>query len=117
MTPSLRQLRALVAAAETGSFSQAALRLHVSQPALTLQIRELEQGLGVTLFDRTARGARPTRAGLALAHSFQRVLADLDAVVDSARDEAARRAGVVHLAVLPSVAATLLPPVLARLRA
>ncbi len=117
MTPSLRQLRALVAAAETGSFGQAALRLHVSQPALTLQIRELEQGLGVTLFDRTARGARPTRAGAALAQAFQRVLADLDAVVDSARDEAARRAGVVHLAVLPSVAATLLPPVLARLRA
>ncbi|MCQ4160188.1 LysR family transcriptional regulator [Roseomonas sp. GC11] len=117
MTPSLRQIRALVAAVETGSFVQAAARLHVSQPALTVQIREMEQALGVTLFDRTARGARPTRAGAALAASFQRILAELEAVVDSAREQAARRAGVVHLAVLPSVAATLLPGALARLRA
>ncbi|ONG50650.1 hypothetical protein BKE38_17710 [Pseudoroseomonas deserti] len=117
MTPSIRQLRALTAAVETGSFGRAALRLHLSQPALTVQIRELEQALGVSLFDRTARGAQPTAAGAALAESFGRILAELDAVVDGAREQAARRAGVVHLAVLPSVAATLLPGALARLKA
>lgn len=117
MTPSLRQLRALTAAVDTGSFGRAAARLHLSQPALTVQIRELEQALGVTLFDRSARGARPTAAGTALAAGFGRVLAELDAVVAGAREQAARRSGLVHLAVLPSVAANLLPGTLARLRA
>jgi DNA-binding transcriptional LysR family regulator len=116
MTPSLRQLRALTAAVDTGSFGRAAARLHLSQPALTLQIRGLEEALGVTLFDRGARGARPTAAGSALAASFGRVLAELDALVAGAREQAARRSGLVHLAVLPSVAANLLPGALSRLR-
>ncbi|PHK96855.1 LysR family transcriptional regulator [Pseudoroseomonas rhizosphaerae] len=117
MSYSLRQIRALTAAVETGSFGRAALRLHVSQPALTLQIRALEESLGVTLFDRSARGVRPTPAGQALAASFQRILDDLETVVAGAREQAQRRSGVVHLAVLPSVAANLLPGALARLRA
>jgi LysR family transcriptional regulator, carnitine catabolism transcriptional activator len=117
MTVSLRQLRALTAAVECGSFGRAAARLHLSQPALTVQIRGLEEMLGVTLFDRSARGVRPTQAGLALAQSFARILDALDGTVAGARDLAARRSGTVHLAVLPSVAATLLPVALARLRA
>jgi DNA-binding transcriptional LysR family regulator len=116
MTPSLRQLRALAAAVECGSFGRAAARLHLSQPALTVQIRGLEQMLGVTLFDRSARGVKPTQAGLALAASFARILEELDSTVAGARELAARRSGTVHLAVLPSVAATLLPAALARLR-
>jgi LysR family carnitine catabolism transcriptional activator len=117
MSVTLRQLRALVTAAETGSFGRAAARLHLSQPALTGQIQGLEQQLGVALFDRSARGASPTRAGVALAAAFGRVLGELDAVVEGARDQAARRSGLVHLAVLPSVATGLLPGALRRLRA
>lgn len=117
MSYSLRQIRALTMAVETGSFGRAAARLHVSQPALTLQIRTLEESLGVTLFDRSARGVRPTPAGQALAASFQRILDELETVVAGAREQAQRRSGVVHLAVLPSVAANLLPGALARLRA
>jgi len=117
MTISLRQLRALTAVVETGSFGRAAARLNLSQPALTVQIRGLEQTLGLTLFDRSARGARPTPAGLGLAQSIDRVLTELDHVVEGARDQATRRSGSVRLAVLPSVAATLLPGALARLRA
>ncbi|MFC3123674.1 LysR family transcriptional regulator [Pseudoroseomonas globiformis] len=117
MTPSLRQLRAFAAAVETGSFGRAAARLHLSQPALTVQIRALETSLGLTLFDRSARGVRPTEAGRHLAQSFGRVLAELDQVVEGARAQAARRSGVVRVAVLPSVAATLLPLALARPRA
>ncbi|PWC30759.1 LysR family transcriptional regulator [Teichococcus aestuarii] len=117
MSYSLRQIRALTMAVETGSFGRAAARLHVSQPALTLQIRTLEESLGVTLFDRSARGVRPTLAGQALALSFQRILDELETVVAGAREQAQRRSGVVHLAVLPSVAANLLPGALARLRA
>jgi len=116
MSITLRQLRALAAAVETGSFGRAAARLNLSQPALTVQIRGLEEALGITLFDRSARGVRPTAAGQGLAQSFARVLAELDHVVAGAREQAARRSGSVHLAVLPSVAATLLPDALARLR-
>lgn len=116
MSITLRQLRALAAAVETGSFGRAAAQLNLSQPALTVQIRGLEEALGVTLFDRSARGVRPTAAGQGLAQSFARVLAELDHVVAGAREQAARRSGSVHLAVLPSVAATLLPDALARLR-
>jgi len=116
MSITLRQLRALAAAVETGSFGRAAARLNLSQPALTVQIRGLEEALGVTLFDRSARGVRPTAAGQGLAQSFARVLTELDHVVAGAREQAARRSGSVHLAVLPSVAATLLPDALARLR-
>lgn len=116
MSISLRQLRAFAAAVEAGSFGRAAARLHLSQPALTVQIRGLEETLGLTLFDRSARGARPTEAGRTLAQSFGRVLEELDQLVAGAREQAARRSGTVHLAVLPSVAATLLPPALARLR-
>ncbi|MCI0752324.1 LysR family transcriptional regulator [Teichococcus vastitatis] len=116
MSVSLRQLRALVAAAETGSFGRAAVRLHLSQPALTVQIRTLEEALGLTLFDRSARGAQPTEAGRSLAQSFGRLLEELDQLVAGAQEQAARRSGTVHLAVLPSVAATLLPVALARLR-
>ena len=116
MSISLRQLRALAAAVETGSFGRAATRLHLSQPALTVQIRGLEQALGLTLFERSARGVRPTAAGLSMAQAFRRVLDELDEVVAGAREQAAGRSGTVHLAVLPSVAATLLPAALARLR-
>ncbi|MBE9607536.1 LysR family transcriptional regulator [Acetobacteraceae bacterium H6797] len=116
MSIALRQLRALTVAVETGSFGRAAARLNLSQPALTVQIRTLEEALGLTLFDRSARGARPTEAGRALARSFARVLSELDEVVEAAKEQAAGRSGTVHLAVLPSVAATLLPEALGRLR-
>ncbi len=117
MSVTLRQLRAMVAVARSGSLGRAASLLNLSQPALTVQIRELEAALGVRLFDRGARGAVPTEAGRELAQSFGRMLAELDAVVAGAREAAARRAGLVRLAVLPSVGATVLPQALARLRA
>jgi DNA-binding transcriptional LysR family regulator len=117
MSITLRQMRAVVAVARTGSLGRAAALLHLSQPALTVQLREVETTLGLRLFDRGARGAEPTPAGRGLADAFARVLEDLDAVVAGARDIAAGRSGLVRLAVLPSVGATLLPPVLAQLRA
>ena len=59
----LRHLRYFVAVAEEGSFLRAARRLHVAQPALSKQIRDLEREVGVKLFERLPRGARMTRAG------------------------------------------------------
>src|SRR3954463_12192752 len=117
MNVSLRQLRAFLAVARLGSFTRAAALLHLTQPALTVQIRQLEQVLGVRLLDRTTRSAEPTRVGEELAHALGPLLADLDAGLAGVRDLAARRRGLVRLAALPSVASTLLPTAIARLQA
>lgn len=74
----LRQLRYLVAVAEEGSFTRAAAREQVAQPALSQQIRRLEDELQVTLFDRTTRRVRITPAGAALTQRARRALAELD---------------------------------------
>jgi LysR family carnitine catabolism transcriptional activator len=116
MTITLRQMRAAVAVARSGSFGRAAAELHISQPALTVQMRELEQELGLRIFDRGARGAEPTRLGGELVETFGRLLRELDTVVAGARETASRRAGLVRLAVLPSIGTTLLPATLAELR-
>ena len=73
----LRHLRYFVAAAEEVHFGRAARRLNVSGPAVGQQIRELEDELGVQLFERLPRGVRLTVAGAALLADVRRVLADL----------------------------------------
>jgi len=70
-----RQLAAFVAVVEKKSFSQAAERLGVTQPAVSLQIRSLEKRLGQRLFDRSGRRVEPTEAGVRLYRSAQRLLA------------------------------------------
>src|SRR5436190_16260590 len=69
-----RQLAAFCAVVERKSFSQAAERLGVTQPAVSLQIRSLEQRLGRRLLDRSGRRVEPTEAGLRLYASAQRLL-------------------------------------------
>ena len=59
----LRHLRYFIGAAETENVSRAALKLHVSQPGLSRQIRDLEQELGFALFERSAKSVRLTPAG------------------------------------------------------
>lgn len=63
---SLDQLEAVVVIAEEGTLLRAARRLHISQPPLTRKVRALEDELGVSLFERSVRGMRPTPAGEAL---------------------------------------------------
>src|SRR5881394_3676696 len=70
-----RQLSAFCAVVERKSFSQAAERLGVTQPAVSLQIRSLEQRLGTQLLDRSGRRVEPTEAGVRLYASAQRLLA------------------------------------------
>src|SRR5919201_321565 len=70
-----RQLAVFCAVVESKSFSQAAGRLGVTQPAVSLQIRSLEQRLGQQLLDRSGRRVEPTEAGLRLYRSAQRLLA------------------------------------------
>src|SRR5271163_1675642 len=70
-----RQLAAFCAVVERRSFSQAAERLGVTQPAVSLQIRALEKRLGTQLFDRSGRRVEPTEAGMRLYRGAQRLLA------------------------------------------
>jgi DNA-binding transcriptional LysR family regulator len=116
MDVNLRQVRAFMAVARFGSFTRAAQLLHLSQPALTVQIRQLEQGLGVRLFDRNTRTVSLTAVGRELIPAFQRLLQEFDAVVVNAKDLSAKRHGVVRLACLPSFASTILPGIIAGFR-
>jgi DNA-binding transcriptional LysR family regulator len=75
----LRQLRYLVALAEERNFTRAAAREHIAQPALSQQIRRLEEELGLELVDRTTRRATMTDAGQILVARARRVLAEVDA--------------------------------------
>jgi LysR family carnitine catabolism transcriptional activator len=109
MNADIRHIRAFVAVARLGSFTRAAAALHVSQPALTVQIRQLEAALTVRLFDRNNRRVAITRAGRGFVAPFERVLMDLDAIADQARDLSSHRRGFVAVAALPSIAAGLLP--------
>jgi len=112
----MRQVRAFVSVAQLHSFTRAATLLHISQPALTVQIHKLEEILAVRLLDRNSRSVGITRIGRELLPVFQRILRELDAVVADTRGLASRKHGVVRLAVLPSFAAGPLPALISRFR-
>lgn len=88
-----KQLKALVTVAEVGSVTRAAELLHLVQPAVTRQIRPLEQEVGVALFERTRQGMRPTEAGAMMVDRARRALNELE----RARVEVQPTPGVVTL--------------------
>lgn len=112
----VRPLRAFATLARAGSFTRAAARLHISQPALTVQIHGLEAALGARLFDRNTREVRLTGIGAAILPAVERLLRDLETLSAHTRDLAAGHIGVVHVAALPSISSTLLPRAIAKLR-
>ena len=109
----LRQLRYLVTVADEGSFTRAAQRLHVAQPGVSAQIKELEREIGEILLDRSGRTVRPTQAGAAV---LPYARAALDAV-EGARQAISELTGLIqgHVTVgtVTSVAAFDLPGLLA----
>lgn len=109
MIHDLRHIRAFLAAARIGNFTRAAAELHISQSAFTVQIRQLEDALGVTLFDRSKRRVALTAAGRDVLVPLERVLVDAEAVVVQTRQLTGLRRGIVRIAALPSLAAELLP--------
>lgn len=117
MNVSLRQLQIFRAVAELGSFSAAAERLHLSQPALSSAVRKLEDGLGARLFDRTTRQVVLTAEGEELTRLGTRLIDEFEAVAADLQDYLAQRRGRVVVAALPSLAAVTLPPALARFKA
>jgi LysR family hydrogen peroxide-inducible transcriptional activator len=116
MAITLRQLRYFTALAEARHFGRAADLCHVSQPALSVQIRELETALGLVLIDRQPRDAVLTRAGREVLRRAQRVLDEVAGLEAAAQRETGLTAPL-HLGLIPTVAPYLLPGVLARLRA
>ena len=109
---SLKQLRYLDALAETGHFGRAAELAGVTQPALSVQIRELEARLGVELVERHPGGARLTAMGEEIATRGSRVLADVREIEDFAKARAGAFAGPLRLGIIPSIAPFLLPRLL-----
>lgn len=114
--PSVRQLRALVAVHRTGSISAAAQELALTQPAVTVLLRELEDRLGLKLFDRSTRLLRPTAAAAEAVGHAQRALAELEAMATGMAQLAGAGRGRVRVAATATVAQTLLPPAMRRLR-
>ncbi len=109
MVPTPKQIRSFLAIARAGSFTRAAEEVGLSQPALTVQIHQLEETLGVKLFDRNKRQVRLTSAGKKLQSPLERVLIDLETVMNTGQDLAACKRGTVTVAALPSLCASLLP--------
>jgi DNA-binding transcriptional LysR family regulator len=105
----LRQLQTFVTVARLGSFTRAARLLHLSQPALTKQVRQLEETLGVRLFDRATRTIELTRIGKELAPVVTQLLQEIEAVVVNTKELAAQSRGVIWVASLPSISSTILP--------
>lgn len=114
--PTLRQLEYFVAVAETLNFREAALRVYVSQPALSAQIQQLEDFLGVQLFERNRRRVLITRAGSAALASARQVLREVDGLVDTARGWQCPLGKTLHLGVIPTIAPYMLPVALPRVR-
>jgi len=106
----LRHLRYLLAVAEHAGFTRAAEALHVSQPTLSQQIRQLESSLRVQLLDRSGRTVRLTDAGEAYTHYARQALRDLDAAERAVRDVQDLSQGTLRLAMTPTFTAYLLGP-------
>ena len=115
MALTLRQLRYFEALAEEHNFARAAERVHISQPALSMQMRELEAALGVQLIERLPREARLTPAGRDVLARGAKILRDVREL--EALGRAAALEGRLQLGIIPTIAPYLLPGVLARLRA
>ncbi|TCJ15359.1 LysR family transcriptional regulator [Parasulfuritortus cantonensis] len=94
----LRHLRTLAALAEAGSLTAAAARLHLTQSALSHQLKELEERLNLSLLDRAARPPTPTQAGRRLLELANRVLPQVDEALADLRGLAAGRTGRLYIA-------------------
>ena len=116
MMPTLRQLEYVVALADTGLFVEAARACAVSQPALSKQIREVEDMLGVELFERARPRVLVTPAGEEIVRRARRLLAEARELVEAAGALVGGRQGTVRLGVIPTIAPYGLPGLLAKMR-
>ncbi|MGH7110222.1 MAG: LysR family transcriptional regulator [Stellaceae bacterium] len=109
-------LAAFAAVVELGSFRAAAERLNLTQPAVSLRVRQLERRLGLSLLERLGKGAQPTAAGRQLLPHIHRIDAAIAAALDAVGDYARRIAGRVRLGTGATACIYLLPALLRDLR-
>jgi DNA-binding transcriptional LysR family regulator len=112
-----QQLSAFVQLARTGNFSEAARVQGVSQPALSRMVQQMEDIVGRRLFDRTTRSVVLTPTGRELLPMAERLVAEFDGAFGELERFVEGRRGRVAVAALPSIAAVLLPPAIARYQA
>jgi LysR family hydrogen peroxide-inducible transcriptional activator len=113
--PTIRQLQYLVTLADTGSFAEAARISHVSQPALSQQVKALEERLGVRLLDRSTTGAILTPIGRSIVSKARGVLGEVRAIEDLARSADTGLSGTLRLGTTPTLGPYLLSPIIADL--
>jgi LysR family transcriptional regulator, nitrogen assimilation regulatory protein len=109
----LRQLRYFVEIARRGSFSQAALRLSIAQPALSQNVSTLESTLGVKLFERHAKGISLTPEGINIYERAVKILDDCDKLQNSFSTDADLLTGRVNLCIAGSLASVVVAPLMA----
>jgi len=110
------QLKTLIHVAELGSLSKASDRLHVAQPALSRQIRQLEKELGVYLFERHGRGMEITAAGLEVLERATRIMDELESIRTSVAGGRAAFRGMVAIGTTPTIAEIVTVPLVQRIR-
>ncbi|MDO6563512.1 LysR family transcriptional regulator [Amphritea sp. 1_MG-2023] len=112
----LKQLKAFVAVARTQSFTDACTQVHLSQPALSIAIKNLEEEVGGALFSRTTRAIALTPEGEEFYPVARKLLQDCDAALDDLNQRFAMNRGRVVLAAMPSFASSLLPQLIREYR-
>lgn len=110
------QLKTLIHVAELGSLSKASDRLHIAQPALSRQIRQLEKELGVYLFERHGRGMVITEAGSEVLQHATRIMGELEAIRSSVAGGRASFRGAVAIGTTPTIAEIVTVPLAKRIR-
>lgn len=113
----LRHLRTFVLVAEESSYSKAALRLRVAQPAVTRTVQQLEYALGAQLFERSTRSVQLTQIGRFLLERAREILGSVQSTADSVRRMAVGQQGEMLVGFNDFTISEILPPVLQRFRA
>ncbi|WP_064743676.1 LysR family transcriptional regulator [Actinomadura rifamycini] len=116
MDLTIQQLRIVLAVAREGSFTAAGERMRLAQSSLSRTVAEVERRVGVVLFERTTRRVLLTPAGQEFAQVAERVVAEFDRGIGHFTGFLAGTRGLVRIAALPSLAATLLPAIVSRFR-
>lgn len=108
----IKQMQAFVAVAKVQSFAEACAQLHLSQPALSITIKKLEESIGGTLFARTTRSVSLTPEGKELYPVAKRLLEDWDSSLIDINNLFSLRRGKLAIAAMPTFACSLLPTIL-----
>jgi DNA-binding transcriptional LysR family regulator len=112
----LRQIRSFLSIAETLHFGRTAELIHLSQPALSLQIRALEEEVGVRLFERNRRKTTLTAAGVAFRDDAAAALSQLDEAIRMARLAARGKLGILRIGFISTVGSEIVPTIVRQFR-